>query len=212
MNYKISSIQYDNFSNNCKVILDNEQIIQISTDIVLKYQISKEMEISDEFISILINKQRIIDVKQSAYKIATYRLQPESKIKQKLKEKDFSIEEIEIAINFLNEFKLIDDARFIKSYIKDRLLKKAISSQKLKFELIEMGLDKYLIEDVLAESMDKEDEYFQAKKAAEKKLRLIANKPLQKQKQSLFTYLASLGFKNDIITDIIKENFNDAND
>ncbi len=199
----INKIVYNNRNKTCEVQFENSENIHLSVDLVVKYQLAKNMLLPDELLLSIKKEQRIIEVKQAAYSIATYRLRPTSQVILKLKDKDFETDEIEIALKFLNEFNLLNDKQFTISYIKDSLLKKPVSKFKMKMDLLNLGLDKYLIDDTIDEYYPIDDEFELALKSGEKKLRLIRNKPPEKQRNSLYNYLAGQGYNHDIIKKVV---------
>ncbi len=212
MSKTIDRIVYSNRNRVCEVILIDSEKLHISVDLVVKFQLSKNMVIDDDVILQIKAEQRIIEVKQTAYSIATFRLRPTAQIIRKLKDKLFEDAEIEVAISFLNEFNLLNDKQFAISFIKDSLLKKPVSSFKMKMELFNLGLDKYLVDDIIDEYYPKDDEFSLALKSAEKKMRLISNKSPQKQRNALYNYLAGQGYNHDIIKQVLAEYKIEASD
>ena len=116
-------------------------------------------------------------------------------IKQKLKSKNYSIEEIEKTIDVLVRNELLNDAKFVKMYVRDRNLLKPTGLYLLKMELKKLGIDENLIDDETAG----QDEEKLARRALESKSR-YRNAELDKQVQ----FLQRRGFSMNVIMKILK--------
>ena len=181
------------------MILDTGDFFDISTDLVLKYGLAKNVNLEDERKKEIDKEQRIIDAKQTAYNYASYKPRTITQIKEKLKLKEFSQSETELALKFLKDFNLIDDEKFAKDFINSFLKKKPSGKQRLSQELYQKGVPKDIIESSIEKHFPEEDKYELAIKACEKKLRTISNKTSDKQKTSLISYLQRQGFDWQVI-------------
>jgi SOS response regulatory protein OraA/RecX len=124
-------------------------------------------------------------------------------IRQKLQKRfpDFPDESEEIINKFL-KLHYLDDAEYVRLFIKDQLARKPQGLRNIQYKLRQKGLSKELIENNL--KGEETDELELAKQAVAKKLKTLkASSPLQK-KQKLFRFLASRGFKPDAIIRAIK--------
>lgn len=80
----------------------------------------------------------------------------EHQIRSKLKEKEYSAEEIEEVLSFLKEYRFINDAEYARKYIRVYSAKKSI--RKLRYDLERKGIDKELIADALEDQPVDEEE------------------------------------------------------
>lgn len=188
---------------NCKVevVSDSGEICELAfaMDVVLSFNIFAGKIFTDEEFARAISKQREMDVKQTAYKYAAYKPRTTQQIISVLKLRKYSPEEINIAVDFLRQFCLLDDAKYAESYIKDAVKLKNASKQKIYNSLLQKGIDANLA-NFLVEQYYPEDTMSVLLKVAEKKLVTLQRKPPEKRKQSLFNFLLSKGFSpRDII-------------
>lgn len=202
---RIVSIKLNNFTKMVKIVFDDSTEFKVSVDLIVKYKLSNGQIINDELFNQISKEQRIIEVKQYSYNYATYKLRTKYQIINKLKEKKYTDFEIDTAFTFLYEFNLINDRKFAIAYVKDALMMKSISELKLRINLQNFGIDRNTIDEVLKEYYPKEDEFEIAKKSAEKKMRLIQHKPLEKQKNSLYIFLVNSGYSFDIAKRVLNE-------
>jgi regulatory protein len=116
-------------------------------------------------------------------------------IKQKLKSKKITDDEIKKTIAVLLENKLLDDKEFARMWVKDRNNFKPSGTYLLKMELRKFGINDDLIEEVLAN----QDEEKLAREAITSKSRFDS---AGFQKKAGF--LQRRGFKTDVIIKVLK--------
>ena len=135
-------------------------------------------------------------MKKDAYRIATNKPRSEFQMVQKLKERKYEQDEIALAIKFLYEFKLLNDLGFAKSFVANKLITKRFGLSRMRIELKRTGVSKEVIDEALASEFPNDEvEIFQlALEAAERKLRLIANKDAVKKRNSMIQFLTRQGF------------------
>jgi len=189
----------------CIIHINNVNFIELSLDIILKYQLGKGTILDKSLEEKIIREQRIIDLKQAAYNFASYKPRTCKQIRNKLKQKGFIDNEIVIAIEFLNEFNLLDDEKYAITFAKEYIKRKPCGKPKIINELMNRGISKELSEKAAAEAATEDEIYELAKAAGEKKLRSIQYKSKEKQKQSLISYLQRQGFNWDTIKQISNE-------
>ena len=198
-------------TSDCYINLSNGESIRCSIDLVSKYYLKESIKIDTELMKSIIGDQRLITVKKSAYRYSTYKPRSSYQVQEKLKLLGYDKTEIEVGVNFLIQFNLLDDLAYAKNYIKNRAKSKKFGKSRIIIELKKLGINEYLIESAIVEDYDEDSTYSDAKLAFDKKIRLISNKPVEKQKRSVIDYLARRGFTWNIINQIIKENFNSDN-
>ncbi len=204
----ISQITKAKIKGKCFINYENsEEWLLLDIDVILKYGLKKGFDLTQELHLNVKAEQDLINAKKLAYSYATYKPRSEKQIEKRLKEKGFSGELIDICINFLKEFNLIDDNRFAYDFAKMYLQKKPSGAARLRQELKSKGINEYLILDVVSQFTDSEQQLELAEKATLKKLRMVKTKPIDKQKNSLIQFLQRQGFAWDIISKIIETNF-----
>ena len=117
-------------------------------------------------------------------------------IRQKLKQKNFSTEEIEKSISVLVRNELLDDNKFAKMYVGDRNKLRPTGSYLLKMELKRLGIDEDLIEKVLRDQNEEE----LARRAIESKSRFI-----EAEFDKKASFLQRRGFSMNVIMKILNE-------
>lgn len=117
-------------------------------------------------------------------------------IRQKLKQKSFLTEEIDKVIDILVRNELLDDNKFAKMYVGDRNKLRPTGSYLLKMELKRLGIDEYLVENVLRGQNEEE----LARRAITSKSRFIGADFEKKA-----SFLQRRGFSMSVIMRVLKD-------
>lgn len=172
----------------------NDDPLVISMDLITKYKLGVGSYVENNELDKILSEQELINAKQAAYNYVSYKSRSEHQIKEKLSSKGFTQDLIEDAIQFLYEFNLLDDRKFARSFVKSKIELKKYGKGRLKIELLKKGINKEIIEDTLNEVYPEHDKYKMALELAEKKYRIIRNKPKNKIYTSIKYFLQRQGF------------------
>ena len=92
--------------------------------------------------------------RRSAMQILEFKTRTEQELRQKLKSKDFSEEQIEDAVEYVKGFGYINDRRYAETYILNRQQEK--SRTKIIQELMQKGIDHSVAEEAWEEACGSE--------------------------------------------------------
>ena len=122
--------------------------------------------------------------------------EPRDKIKvsKKISKEDYEKFAREI-ISKLKSKKYLDDYRFAEYYVENRLVKRGISKKRLQLELIEKGVEREVIEQVLDASGRNDEEEI---------LKIIAKKKNRYDDEKLITYLCRQGFSYQLVQNLVR--------
>ncbi|MGB9771757.1 MAG: regulatory protein RecX [Candidatus Kapaibacteriota bacterium] len=196
---KIQSIKKSKRQNYCIVEFDTDEQIELSLDLVAKHKLAKGRILDTERLGEILKEQRVFEAKNLALNFVSYRKRTKHEVVQKLKEKHFFVDEIQLATQFLEDFGYIDDREFAKNYTKYALDIKKYSLARIKQVLLRKGLEKGLIDEVLKEFTNEEDEYENALELALKKLKQLEKQEKDKPIQRVAQYLYNKGFDWEIV-------------
>lgn len=90
----------------------------------------------------------------------------------------------------------LDDEAFARFYVENRFVKKGISKKRLQLELIKKGVEKNIIEEVLAENLRSDEEEIK---------KIILKKAKKYTPEKLVTYLTRQGFDYQLAKDLVLE-------
>ena len=124
-------------------------------------------------------------------------------MRDKLSLKGYEDHIIKRTINFLREYNLLDDTNYAKMYVKDRA--KSQGKKKIKYSLLQKGIDENVIEDEL-EKLDIDEIRVLVQDMALKKYNILKKRENDDYKlsQKLYRFLMGKGYDYDLIKDVVK--------
>jgi SOS response regulatory protein OraA/RecX len=166
------------------------------------------------------------DPRDVALKHLAHRDRTCQEMRKHLREREYTAEEIESAINYLLDMNYLNDVTYTEKYI-EYGVSKGKGSLKIKGELLQKGIDKYLVEDILSCS-EKLETQNERERALEQALKIVSNikinvlydcdddfntkaqkyKELQRIKTKVARRLENLGYSRDVIFATVDEVFN----
>lgn len=185
------------------IYIDDEYAFSTFLEIVYKEGLHKGLIIDTDKYNEIIKKENIQKCKNTSLRIIEKAYKTEKEMRKRLFEKEYNEEEINIAIDFLKEYKFLDDNSYTNLYINGKV--KSYGSQKIKYSLLSKGITKEVIDKALQE-VTKEEFEEAALKLAEKKYRILLKREDSKYNlyNKLYRYLVSRGYDYEISKSITK--------
>lgn len=150
----------------------------------------------------LADEERYEEAKEQAYAFLRRQERSEMEVRRHLRGKGYDPAIVEAVIGRLRELDYLNDRRFARLWVKNRAFSKRKGSEFLKKELIEKGISRGLIEDILVAEFDPEREYGVALACARKKLKSYP-KESDIWQGKLWRFLTQRGFQSEIIADVM---------
>jgi|688.fasta_scaffold93161_2 regulatory protein len=189
----------------CFLNFDDGSYILCSIDLVSKFTLKKGQELEDDTIQNIIQKQNIYDCRQAALNYATYSLRTEKQVIDALIKKGFSNTVAEDGLQFVKEFGYVSNQVFCEQFIKAKVQRRYYGIERIRRELTVKGIDATMINDSIQSFYPIESLQVYAYKSAQKKLRSISFKTIQKQKEAVYRHLLIQGYSFDIIKQTINK-------
>lgn len=136
-------------------------------------------------------------ITQYALKLLSYRSRSEKELKERLKNKGFTEDDIFSVIEYLKELGFINDSLFAESLKRYASERKLLSSEGIRRYLLQKGIPKNIVVSVCIENYNEELD-----KASQFLLKKIKNPgfyPDEKSKKRLYNQLLRRGYSPDII-------------
>lgn len=189
------------------VILDNDQTLVLSKDIVYQNALRKFDELSDNKISQLLEEEKKHNIKLKALSLLKRRIHSRKELFTKLKRHFSEARLIEECLSDLEEKKLLDDNHYAELFVQEKIRLKKWSKSKLKSELSLRGISKDIIEECLNKFFDSSLEKEKAFELAEKKLKQIKLRTNDRKMiyQKLYMFLQSKGYDYELISEVIND-------
>ena len=186
------------------IYIDEEFAFAIYMELVYRFNLKVNEEVNKEKLIEIAKVENLSKCKDSALKTIERSYKTEKEIRDKLLNKEFNEETVEKTINFLKEYTFIDDLKFTKMYVKDRI--RTQGRNKIKYALIQKGVNKYLVDEVL-EELDRNDEEDRALLICEKKYLSICKREEDdfKIKNKLIRYMLGRGYEYEVARNVVSK-------
>ena len=200
----ITRIQQQKDANRANIYLDGKFAFGITLEVLLKYHLNIDKEISEETIEVLKNEDAEEKIYARAVNFATIRPRSEKEIRDWFKRKKVPEEVIEVVFNRLKNLNLVDDLAFAKWWIDQRQTFRLKSKRFIQFELRKKGISSEIITELLSEWGSENEENIALALATKRHKRLI-HLPVDEQKKKLTQFLAARGFSWSEVKKVIDQ-------
>ena len=184
------------------VYLDGEFGFGIDLDNLVLNHIKIGTVLTDEEVKKIVKKAEFQKDLDKVLRFVSIRPRSEKEVKDYFKRKNFDALMHDNLLKKLRLLEFLDDVKFAKWWVDQRLTFKKISSRVLKLELIRKGIDKEIIDNVLNETPI--DEKKMARELLEKRAYKWQGLDEKNARQKKFRYLAGKGFSWEVITELLK--------
>jgi regulatory protein len=140
--------------------------------------------------------------KDDAFNLLSYRERSQAELEERLVRKGYSVQIIAEVISTLKDLNYLDDRRFARKWIKDRIRNRPRGRYVLELELGKKGIDERIIKESLADLLSEEKELELALRVARKWIKIYP----QKQDDNMIKlkkHLQNKGFSLDILNKAI---------
>lgn len=141
---------------------------------------------------------------EAAVKLLAGREHAKAELFKKLSERKYAVEEIDEALEKLEQLHYLDDARFASLFVKERVNLRHFGLESAKRHLREAGVSASDIEAGIFAIEEELDEQAACERAARKKARQLAREPERKKRiLKMKRFLASRGFPFEMINIVV---------
>lgn len=190
-------------SNKYKIYFDNESLI-VYEDVILKYNLLYKKDIDNDLL-IEINKE---NYKSSIYDVSikyiSVRMRSKKELEEYLKKKKYDQKDIEETIKRLQSQDLLNDEKFAKSYINDKLYLTNYGLTKVKKDLLKLGVEEYII-DAIVNNIDLQVINDKLSKIIDKELKINSKLPTNKLNNKIINRCINLGYNYEDILNILND-------
>ena len=205
MKQKITDIQpHNKFPLHHQLFLDKKPFVVIPANLVENLGLRIGLEIEAQTIEKLIAADEAMRAKNYALNILREDILSKSQMAQQLEREGFRERTIKTIIAELIQSGHIRDRLYAEKWVQRRLKSNPRGRTVLKQELIDKGVDRETVEQVLAE-VRTEDEKRLALQIAQKQSKKYKNLPAHVAKRRLHGFLARRGFESETISQVIEK-------
>ncbi|MBB5174636.1 recombination regulator RecX [Texcoconibacillus texcoconensis] len=181
-----------------------EYAFSVSEDVLVSESILKGMELTEEAVERIQEKEAVNKGYQSVLNYLSYRMRTEKEIIDYLHKKEVPEENVPRIADKLKQQGLIDDQSFSESYIRTKKNEQLKGPMLLKQELERKGVDQHIIEQALT-IYSQEEQFDKATQLANKKSQARKNEPLKSRQQKLIQHLIQRGFSQHMSVEVVRD-------
>ena len=142
----------------------------------------------------------IKEAKQKALSLLNYMVRTEYQLRQKLKEKSFSDDAIDEAVDYVKSFGYINDAGYAERYILNKQGSK--SRREIYASLSQKGISREDIELAMDHCMETDDELATIRRLCEKR-HFVIEEATDVEKRRMYHYLLRKGFRGEEVCKVL---------
>lgn len=200
-------IKYEKTSkNNYNVFLSNGEVLTLDERVITDNELLLKKEVDSALYDRLNKDNRVYELIDISIKYIMVRLRSIYEMREYLKKKENEEDVIEDVITKLKALKYLDDDRFAKAFIKDKLSFTTMGDYKIKMELVRLGVDSQIIENNM-EFIDSKILEEKMKKMIEKDIRTNKKYAGINLKNKIYNHLVSSGYTKEKVISVIN-NYN----
>ena len=184
-----------------RIFLDGESAFAVYKGELSRYHLEEGAVLPPEVYEELVNRVLKKRATLRAMHILERTDKTEAQLRRKLEESEYPKEAVESAIAYVTSYGYLDDRRYAEHYIEWK--KQGKGKARLKMELVQKGISREIIEEVL-ESTDFGETREMIRQIILKKRK--TNIPMnEKEKQRLYGFLMRKGFSSSDILAVMRE-------
>lgn len=190
-----------------EIYIDDSQKLILDISLVMKYGIKKELVIDEEFLNILNAEANYKSAYEYSIRLLTLKDRVSSEIVNKLIQRNYSQETIDMVLAKLIDLGYIDDEKYIENWLKLKSKAPGMSKRTLYYKLLRKGVDRNILENKFKE-LDI-DEFDTAFLAAGKKVKSIKG-DRNNVRNKLYMYLKRKGYNDETCYNVIRKVLKDS--
>jgi regulatory protein len=128
-----------------------EYAFSVDEDVLIKYQLTKGMELDDLSVTEILYQDDIRKAYNSALHYLSHRMRSEGEVREYLSKKEVPDPIIQEAVNRLYKYKFLDDVDFAKAFVRTQMNTTDKGPEIVKIGLKEKGINVKILEDAMLE-------------------------------------------------------------
>ena len=185
-----------------QVFFDNDNNIDISEEIILKYNLLLKKEADNDLIDKMLDENKVYIAYNLAIKYISTKMRSRKEVREYLSKREIDNDSINSVISLLIKEKYLDDDSYAKAYVNDKVLLTNDGPNKIKSKLNELGVNNDSISKAL-ENFDIDTQKDKVSKIIKKMIETNRSKSATFLKSKILNYLINLGYDRTIINSIL---------
>jgi regulatory protein len=188
------------------VILDDDSVVQLDPEIVVKFQLRTGMELDEGTLATLRAEHEKLTARRRLVRYLSCRKKSMHEARTYLARLGFPDFAVEAALSAALELGLLDDTSFTEAFVRTQKRVAKKGPRALTHELVGRGVNRAEVEKALEKNYSLEEQRALARAVAAKRLpTLQRSEEPHKTRQRLFRYLMNRGFDPEVCSEIVEE-------
>jgi regulatory protein len=181
------------------IFIEGEFSFGVNEQTIEQFRLRKGDYIDPELADKILDFDYWIDAKRVALRYLNHRSRSEKEIRDRLVKEEIPPEIIERVLEFLRGYDMVNDEKWSRAFVNDKLGRKQVSTRQIAVELRQKGVDQKIIDETIAEVNKEQSDEDRALAAAKKRWPRLEREEPMKRKQKMYSFLAGRGFSFDVI-------------
>ena len=195
--------RYELVKNNIyNVYLSNGEVLTLDENVITDNELLLKKEIDTTLYNKLKSDNDIISLCNMAIKYISIRLRSIKEVRDYLSKKCDNSYYIDMAMDKLIGYKYLDDDRFTKAYIKDKMAFTSKGDYKIRIELSNLGIDNGIIDNNIL-MIDNDMLFNKMKKIIDKDIKNNKKYNGSELRNKIYNHLISQGYSKEKVINII---------
>lgn len=204
--YQITKIEESKGRGKYRILyLNGKKFGKFFDEIIFRFNIKEDSFLNENELKQLQKVQSEMEAEKIALNYLSYKPRSINEVKKKLFSKKIAYSVIDLTIEKMKKYGYLDDEKYARDWIEERIRTRGFSPSKIKSELFLKGISKEIIENNLSEIYTPELEIKTAKRIAKKQMRKYKNLDEKVIKRRIINFLLRRGYNYSVIESILSE-------
>ena len=200
----ITAIEEQKRKGRYNIFLDGEYAFGLYKETIYDFGLRVKDVLTEEKAKDIRSYDEINFGKKTAVRFLNYKQRTEKEVRNKLRSYKLSDESVRTVMDFLKEYKFVNDENYAKLYVESKKLLKPEGRRTVKIKLAQKGINKEISEKSVEENYSEEEEIKKAKQLYLKYKKKVKGKNENDKRQKCYRYLLSKGFSFDVVGSVMK--------
>ena len=190
--------------NRRSVFVNGQFVAGVDREVVLALGLRVGQQVNEDRLSEMLRAENVQRARQVALNLLSYRQRSADELTRRMVLKGYPEDVVEEALTALARADLVNDERFSKDWVANRLQYKPMGKVRMAWELRQKGVAQELVERAV-EDVDSETEYQLALGLAQRKIDRIGADASDEERRRMASFLRRRGFGWDVTNRVIDE-------
>lgn len=188
--------------NNYNIYLSNGEVITLNERVITKNELLLKKEIDNELYDRLMHDNKVCEAFDAGVKYISIRYRSIKEMKDYLLKKEYPSDIVDEAIQSLISNAYLDDDRFTKAYIKDKMAFTSKGDYKIRMELSSLGIDNSIIDNNIL-TIDNDILINKMKKIIDKDIKSNKKYNGSELRNKIYNHLINQGYSKEKVINVI---------